>query len=68
MPFAEALSMLEYAREQEDELKLFARWVVGYQSTTTFKEFKNKLLQGSQEDTRTADEILQSVELLMESF
>lgn len=69
MPYAEGLRLLEYARDQEDELKIYARWVVGYQQQIAYDEFKNNLRQkATANDTRSADEILQEVQKLMEAF
>lgn len=60
--------MLDYAQESENDLKLYARWVVGYQHASTFIEFKNKLMQGTKRDDRSAEDILQSVEELLTRF
>lgn len=58
-----------YAEEQENEEKIFLRWVVGYQSTTTYGDFKNKLMQNARHsDKKTEAEILEDVSQIIERF
>lgn len=68
MPYAEGVRLLEYAEEQENDLKLYARWVVGYQNATTFTDFKNKLRQEATASDKGAEEILQTVENILKRF
>lgn len=68
MPFFDGYELLKEAIEYEAEEKLYLRWVVGYQTTTTYEEFKNTLRQKSINDNRDADDILDYVKELMESF
>lgn len=66
LPIDEGYEFVKNALEREKEEKLFLRWVVGYQSTTTYEEFKHKLMQGT--DNRSSEEILNGVESIMNAF
>ena len=66
MNIGEGYEFIKNAVEQEREEKLYLRWVVGYQTTTTYVEFKNRLKQSS--DRRTSEEILNDVESIMSAF
>lgn len=66
LPITEGYEFVKNAVETEREEKLYLRWVVGYQSTTTYEEFKRKLMQSS--DKRSAEEILDEVKSLMTAF
>lgn len=68
MPFFDGYELLKTAIDYENEQKIYIRWVVGYQSTTTYLDFKNKLMQKSMDDQRSADDILDSVKELMKKF
>lgn len=68
MPFFDGYELLKEAIDYEHESRLFMRWVVGYQSTTTFEEFKNTLRQKTISDNRTSDEILEDVSKLIGRF
>lgn len=69
MPFKEGYDLIKYASDEEDDNKLFLRWVVGYQSATTFEEFKNMIRQQSRfNDNRSAESILNEVESMMSQF
>lgn len=70
MPVDFGREFLIEAHKEEHEEKLFLRWVVGYQSTTTFEEFKNKLMinAGITNDHRSAEEILDNVADMMKRF
>lgn len=68
MPFFDGYELLKTAIDYENEQKIYIRWVVGYQSTTTYLDFKNKLMKKSVKDERSADEILDAVRDLMGRF
>lgn len=62
MPFIDGFELVQYAKDAENEDKLFIRWVAGYQSVLGFDEFKRQIcVGGSAEDNRSADEILDKV-------
>lgn len=65
MPFKDGFELIKFALDDENEQKMYLRWVVGYQSLISFTEFKNKVRQMSINDNRDAEDILASVELLM---
>lgn len=64
MPFSDGWAMVSYARDAEDEDRLYLRWAVMYQGHISFEEFKARLSSGSRdglEDGRSGDEILEIV-------
>lgn len=63
MPFEDGYEMMQYALNAENEDKLFARWINGYQQVMGFEEFKNQIGVNRREerDNRTADDILTTV-------
>lgn len=65
MPFKDGFELIKFALDDENEQKMYLRWVVGYQSLISFTEFKNKVRQMSINDNRDAEDILASVEMLM---
>lgn len=65
MPFQDGFELIKFALDDENEQKMYLRWVVGYQSLISFTEFKNKVRQMSINDNRDAEDILASVEMLM---
>ncbi|MBQ0112512.1 MAG: hypothetical protein KBT03_05235 [Bacteroidales bacterium] len=65
MPFEDGFELIKFALDDEDEQKMYLRWVVAYQSSISFTEFKNKVRQMSINDNRDAEDILASVEMLM---
>lgn len=65
MPFKEGYELIKFALEEENEQKMYLRWVVGYQSLISFTEFKNKIRQMSIQDNRDAEDILADVERMM---
>lgn len=65
MPFKDGYELIKFALEEENEEKMYLRWVVGYQSLISFAEFKNKVRQTSIQDNRDSEEILASVEMMM---
>lgn len=58
------------AQRMNNEEKLFMRWVVSYQTTIQFEEFKRKLNVDNNnfEDDRTEEEILESVKKILEGI
>ena len=69
LPFAEGAELLKFAEEQENEEKIFLRWVVGYQTTTAYGDFKNKLLKNCRySDNKTEAQILDNVSDIIERF
>lgn len=67
MDFEEGIEMITTAQRMNNDEKLFIRWVFSYQTTMKFDDFKAKLEGNVQEDSRTEDEILDSVRLILES-
>lgn len=65
MPFKDGYELIKFAIDEENEQKMYLRWVVGYQSSISFTEFKNQVQQMSISDGRTSEEILDSVEQMM---
>ena len=63
MPFEEGIEIMSTAHRMNVEEKLFMRWVVSYQTTMTFEDFKSKTqtTQKQIEDDRTEEEILKAV-------
>ena len=70
MSFEEGMEILQYAMDADVEDKLYLRWINGYQSSMGFDEFKSKLTvkNAVSNDNRTAEEILDHVEKMMEAF
>ena len=65
MPFKDGYELIKFALDEENEQKMYLRWVVGYQSLISFAEFKNKVRQMSIQDNRDSEDILESVEKMM---
>lgn len=65
LPFKEGYELIKFALEEENEQRMYLRWVVGYQSLISFTEFKNKIRQMSIQDNRDAEDILADVERMM---
>lgn len=63
MPFFDGYELISYALNEENEEKLFIRWVVGYQSVMNFDEFKNQmnLSVETRNDNRSEEEIFEYV-------
>lgn len=69
MPVDQGVEFVRNAIEQENEEKLFLRWVVGYQQTTAYGEFKIKMKEAAAaKDNRSAEAILDEVEALLSLF
>lgn len=70
LDMSDALDLLTQIFEAEREEKLFVRWVVSYQTTMTYEDFKNKLNQASYvaNDKRSAEDILEDVASMLEEF
>lgn len=67
LPFDEGIELLTTAQRANDEEKLFLRWVVSYQTTMQYSEFKRRLnVEHTEEDGRTGEEILSSVRQILE--
>lgn len=68
LPFEEGIEIMTTAQRMNNEEKLFMRWVVSYQTTIQFEEFKRKLNVDNNnfEDDRTEEEILDSVRQILE--
>lgn len=67
LPFEEGIEILVTAQRANNEEKLFMRWVISYQTTMTYEEFKRKLniSHKEQEDYKTEEEILESVKHIL---
>lgn len=68
LPFLEGYELIKFASDDEDDSKMFLRWVVGYQSTMSFVDFKNAIKQKIIDDHRSSEDILNDVEELMKRF
>lgn len=58
MPGADYLELMIHLKKQENDEKLFFRWVVGYQYEMSFDEFKQKITPMR---TRPDEEIMNEV-------
>ncbi len=67
MPFEEGIEIMSTAQRMNVEEKLFMRWVVSYQTTMTFEDFKSKTqtTQKQIDDDRTEEEILKAVKSII---
>ena len=67
MPFEEGIEILSTAQRMNVEEKLFMRWVVSYQTSMTFEDFKSKTQTTQQQidDDRTEEEILKTVRAII---
>ena len=67
MPFEEGIEILSTAQRMNVEEKLFMRWVVSYQTSMTFEDFKEKTHTSQQQidDDRTEEEILKTVRAII---
>ena len=68
MPFMDGYELIKFASDDEDDNKMFLRWVVGYQSTMSFADFKNGIKQKLIDDHRSSEDILDDVEEMMKRF
>lgn len=50
MDFDEGIEFIFYAKKQLQDEQLFQRWIHGYQTEMTFKEFKDKLTSANKEE------------------
>lgn len=62
---SEAVEILLYAQEQEEEEKLFTRWIP-YQSTISFDDFKHSLYSAAH--PKSEKQIMNDVEDIMTAF
>lgn len=58
--FVDGFELIKFAWDKEIEDKIFTRWIP-YQDRIGFEEFKDQLTQNSRVDTRSKEEILDSV-------
>lgn len=68
MPFKDGYDLIKFASDDEDNNKMFLRWVVGYQSIMSFADFKNKIKQKLIDDHRSSEDILDDVREMMKRF
>lgn len=68
MSFMDGYELIKYAYEKDSDEKLFMRWIADYQTQSTFDDFKNKIRQSVGFAQRTAEDILSSVEDMMNNF
>lgn len=68
LPFIDGYELIKFASDDEDDNKMFLRWVIGYQSTMSFVDFKNGIKQKLIDDHRSSEDILKDVEELMKRF
>lgn len=54
----DAISLIDYAFRQQDEERMFLRWVVGPQYEMSFDDFKNRLVPSK---PKSEKEILENV-------
>lgn len=66
MPAEDGLALLLHAIEQEENDRIFSRWVCGPQYQVSFEEFKKALMR--KKTVKSTKEILQDVENIMEAF
>jgi len=67
LPFDEGIEMIVTAQRMNNEEKLFMRWVISYQTTMKYEDFRRQLhIDNEFEDDRTEEEILESVKQILE--
>lgn len=66
MPAEDGLPLLIHALEQEENDRIFSRWVCGPQYQVSFDEFKKSLTKKI--TVQSTKEILRDVENIMEAF
>lgn len=67
LPFEEGIEVLSAAQRMNNEEKLFMRWVVSYQTTMEYEQFKRELhIDQHYEDDKTEEDILDSVKQILE--
>ena len=65
----DGIELIVKAIEQKQEDMLMQRWILHYQDSISFDEFKAKLSVGpTSTDTRTEGEILAEVKEILDSF
>lgn len=64
MGIEEALSLVEYALEQQEEELLFQRWIHDMQFQISFNDFKDKLKPVSFEPETKIEDILEEVRVI----
>lgn len=65
LPANEGIKLIQYAIDQEQEEKLFQRWVAGYQHKESFNDFKNKLMQKQLDNSKKEEDILSDVAVIL---
>lgn len=70
LPFEEGIEMLAAAQRMNNEEKIFMRWVVSYQTTMKYEDFRKQLHidDNSFEDNSTEEDILDSVKKILEGI
>ena len=66
MPADDGIALLLHGMEQEEDARIFSRWVCGPQYRMSFEQFKTALTKKL--SVKSTTEILRDVEDIMEAF
>lgn len=65
----EGLEALRFAQEQDEDDRLFLRWIspgLGYQTEFGFSEYKKQLKQQAQWESQSSEKIVSNIDTMME--
>ncbi len=67
MDFEVGIELISNAYRKKSDEDLYLRWLIGYEKTMGFEEFKNKLTANTvKPDNRTEEEILSNVKEILD--